>query len=491
MSAPKSLPATYRELLSLVTVPLERRPDGDVVASRPVHDPATGEVIGLAPVHGAEEVDEAVEAARDIQPDWASWRSGERADLLEKAADAVEQVAEPLAELLSRETGKPLNGPNARFEVGACVNWLRTAASLEVPVETVVDDGGTRATLRWRPVGIVGAIGPWNWPMMITVWQTASALRMGNAVIVKPSENTTLSVLALCAVLNEVLPPGVLTVVPGEREVGAVIAGHPEIRKVLFTGSTSTGRRIVEASAGNLKRLTLELGGNDAGIVLEDIFDGADADRRRSVVEDMFWGAFINTGQTCAALKRLYVPDSVYDEVCSGLAEVARQVPMGRGLEEGNLLGPLQNRSQFDIVDGLVEDARASGARILCGGNPVRDAPGFFYPATLVADIAPDARLVEEEQFGPVLPVVRYSDLEWAVSEANRSEAGLGASVWSSRPEGAREVASRLEAGTVWINAHGAVDPRIPFGGVKGSGYGLEFGVEGLKAVSVPQVING
>jgi phenylacetaldehyde dehydrogenase len=259
----------------------------------------------------------------------------------------------------------------------------------------------------------------------------------------------------------------------------------------MFTGSTATGRRIVEASAGNLKRLTLELGGNDAGIVLPDLFDGATAERRREIAETLFWGAFINTGQTCAALKRLYVPDEIYDEVCRALVEVAEKVPMGMGLEEENLLGPLQNRAQFDIVDRLVEDAKASGATVLCGGNPDRDAPGNFYPTTLVADIDGDAALVTEEQFGPALPVIRYVDLDDAVAEANRSEAGLGGSVWSADATAAREVAARLEAGTVWINNHGAVDPRIPFGGVKGSGYGLEFGVEGLKAVAVPQVING
>lgn len=494
MNTPFSLPATYDELLSLVTVPLDRRPDGDVVASRLVRDPSSGVVIGLAPVHGAEEVDEAVAAAKDIQPEWASWSHAERSAALNRAAEAVEASAEPLAELLSRENGKPLNGANARFEIAACATWLRSAASLEIPDETIVDEtatGGTRATLSWHPVGIVGAIGPWNWPLMISVWQIAPALRMGNAVIVKPSQYSTLSVLALCWVINQALPDGVLTVVPGQGEVGAVIAAHPEIGKVMFTGSAATGRRIVEASAGNLKRLTLELGGNDAGIILPDIFAGAEAQRRREIADTLFWGAFLNTGQTCAALKRLYVPDAVYDEVCDALLEVAREVPMGRGLDEENLLGPLQNRAQFEIVDRLVEDAKSSGARVLCGGFPDRDAPGNFYPTTLVADIAPDAALVVEEQFGPALPIVRYTDLDEAVAEANRLDVGLGASVWSADAAAAREVAARLEAGTVWINNHGVVDPRIPFGGVKGSGYGLEFGVEGLKAVAVAKVVNG
>ncbi|MFF2243416.1 aldehyde dehydrogenase family protein [Arthrobacter sp. NPDC058130] len=452
--------------------------------TRTILDPATGTAVGEAPVHTVADLENAIAAATAAQPAWAALGHDARSAALLRAADAVERSAEELARLLSREQGKPLNGPNARFEVGACAAWLRTAAATPLDPETLVDDGETRAELHYRPIGVVGAIGPWNWPMMITVWQLAPALRMGNAVVVKPSEYTPLSVLALVEILNQELPDGLLTAVSGGREVGARLAEHPGIGKVMFTGSTATGKAIIKSSADTVKRLTLELGGNDAGIVLPD----ADP---KTIAEGLFWGAFINTGQTCAALKRLYVHEDIYDAVCEELTTVAAAMPMGNGLDEANVLGPLQNRAQYDIVAGLVDAARDSGARILTGGNPEQDRPGHFYPTTLVADIANDNPLVAEEQFGPALPIIRYTTVDEAVALANGLDVGLGASVWSSDPAAARKVAARLEAGTVWINKHGAVDPRIPFGGAKQSGYGLEFGTEGLKALGIPQVING
>ncbi|BCW80418.1 aldehyde dehydrogenase family protein [Arthrobacter sp. NicSoilC5] len=451
---------------------------------RTIFDPATGEAVGEAPIHDLDYLEGAVSAAVAAQPAWAALGHDARSAALLKAADAVERSAEELAQLLSREQGKPLNGPNARFEVGACVAWLRATAGLPLEPETIVDDGETRAELHYRPIGVVGAIGPWNWPMMIAVWQLAPALRMGNAVVVKPSGNTPLCVLALVKVLNEELPDGILSVVSCGREVGARLTDHPAIGKIMFTGSTAGGRAIIKSSADTVKRLTLELGGNDAGIVLPD----ADP---KAIAQDVFWGAFLNTGQTCAALKRLYVHDSIYDAVCEELVAVAKAMPMGNGLDENNVLGPLQNKAQYDVVANLVEAAKASGARVLLGGNPDTDQPGYFYPTTLVADIDNDNPLVAEEQFGPALPIIRYNTIDEAVEKANGLDVGLGASVWSPDLKAAREVAARLEAGTVWINRHGAVDPRIPFGGAKQSGYGVEFGVEGLKALGVPQVING
>jgi acyl-CoA reductase-like NAD-dependent aldehyde dehydrogenase len=466
--------STYESLLAGITA----------LDGREILDPATGEVVGRAPVGSVEDLDAAVARARAAQPSWGARPDEERVDLLRRAADAIEAAAEPLAELLSREQGKPLNGPNARFEVGACAGWLRATAATELPGGIVLDDADTHAELHYRPVGVVGAIGPWNWPMMITMWQVAPALRMGNTVVVKPSEYTPLSVLALMEVINSVLPADVLTAVAGGRDLGERLAGHPDVDKLMFTGSTATGQAIIRSSADTVKRLTLELGGNDAGVVLPDVDP-------RAVAQDLFWGAFINTGQTCAALKRLYVHTDVYDEVCAALVEVAQAMPMGRGLDEQNVLGPLQNRAQYDVVARLVDAARDSGAKILIGGDPDPDAPGHFYPVTLVADVDDDNPLVAEEQFGPALPIVRYEDVDRAVEMANALDVGLGASVWSSDRDAARAVASRLEAGTVWINSHGGVHPMIPFGGVKKSGYGLEFGVEGLKAVAVPQVING
>ncbi|HYP73798.1 MAG TPA: aldehyde dehydrogenase family protein [Microbacterium sp.] len=455
-------------------------PEGE---GREILDAATREVIGRAPEQTVADLDDAIARAKAAQPAWEALGHEKRTELLLAAADALDARAEELAQLLSREQGKPLNGPNARFELGGCSAWLRTAATTPLEPQVLIDDENTHAELHYKAIGVVGAIGPWNWPMMITIWQIAPALRMGNTVVVKPSEYTPLSVLAMISVLNDALPQDALIAVSGGRDVGARLAAHPDVDKVMFTGSTATGRKIIESSAGNLARLTLELGGNDAGIVLPS----ADP---QAIAQDLFWGAFINTGQTCAALKRLYVHDDIYDEVVDALAEIARRTPMGNGLSEDNVLGPLQNKQQFDIVSRLVEDAKANGGRVVTGGSPATELGELFYPITLVADIADGVALVDEEQFGPALPIIRYSEVEDAVTSANRLDVGLGASVWGDRDE-ARTVATRIQSGTVWINSHGGVHPMIPFGGVKGSGYGLEFGVEGLKSVAVPQVING
>ena len=465
---------TYESLLAAVSVE-----DGE-----PITNPATDEVVGRAPQATADDLTRAVAAAEKAQPGWAALGHERRSQLLNEAADAVDRSAEALAELIAREQGKPLNGPGARFEAGGVAAWLRAAAATPLEPEQVLDDETGRATLSYRPIGVVGAIGPWNWPALIASWQFAPALRMGNTVVLKPSEYTPLSVLALGAIVNQVLPEGVLQVLSGGRDLGAAMTNQPGFGKLMFTGSTATGRAIVAESAEQLPRLTLELGGNDPGIVLPDVDPEA-------IAEDLFWGAFINTGQTCAALKRLYVHEDVYDAVVAALTAVAEKMAMGPGTDEQNVLGPLTTPQQFKIVDRLVEQAKASGARIVLGGEPDRDAPGNFYPATLVADIDPDQPLVIEEQFGPALPIIRYRDLDEVIGLANALDAGLGASVWSGDPGAAREIATRIQSGTVWINSHGGVHPMVPFGGVKGSGYGLEFGVEGLKAVAVPQVING
>ncbi|QZY50644.1 aldehyde dehydrogenase family protein [Leucobacter tenebrionis] len=450
-------------------------------AGRAIPDAATGETIGYAPVHTVADLDAAVETAREAQTGWAALGHHERSRLLRIAADEIEAHAEELAQIIAREQGKPLNGAGARFEAGGCAVWVRNAADTAIEPEVLFEAEGTRSELHYVPLGVVAAIGPWNWPALIGIWQIAPSLRMGNAVVVKPSSYTPLSVLAVVELMNCHLPAGVLTVVSGNREVGARIASHPGIDKVMFTGSTETGREIVRSSADNLARLTLELGGNDPGIVLP----GADA---RAIAEGLFWGIFINTGQTCAALKRLYVHDSVHDDVVAALAEIADAVPMGPGTEEGNLLGPLTTPQQFEIVGRLVDDARARGARIVTGGEPAAELGAQFYRTTIVTDIEDGAALVDEEQFGPVIPIIRYTDLEDAIARANASEQGLGASVWGD-PDEARRVAERIEAGTVWINQHGTLNPMVPFGGVKASGYGLEFGAHGLKAVAAPKVI--
>lgn len=448
---------------------------------RPIPDAADGTTIGYAPVHTLDDLDSAIAAARAAQPAWAGLGHARRAEVLRAAADEIDAHAEELAHVIAREQGKPLNGAGARFEAAGCAVWLRNAADTPLEPEVLFDAEGTRSELHYGPLGVVGAISPWNWPALIAIWQIAPSLRMGNTVVAKPSEYTPLSVLAVAALINRHLPPGVLTVVSGDREVGAAIAGHPGIDKIMFTGSTRTGREIVKSSARNLARLTLELGGNDPGIVLP----GTDA---AAIAEGLFWGIFINTGQTCAALKRLYVHDSVYEDVVAELARLAKAVPLGPGLDEASALGPLSTAQQFDIVTSLVDDARARGARIVTGGVAAPELGPHFYRPTIVADIDDDAPLVTQEQFGPVVPVLRYTDLEDAIARANSTEQGLGASVWGD-PAQAVEVARRIDAGTVWVNQHGTLNPVVPFGGTKASGYGLEFGAQGLKAVGSPKVI--
>lgn len=465
---------TYESLLAAVSV----------AGGRPISNPADGSVVGYAPVHTTEDLESAIAAAKTAQTAWAALPEQDRIAALSKGADEVEASAEALAQLISREQGKPLNGPGARFEAQGIVGWVRATLALELKPEVVVDDGEAKATLYYRPVGVVGAIGPWNWPALIASWQFAPSLRMGNAVVMKPSEYTPLSVLATAYLMNKHLPEGLFTVLSGDRDLGAALTTHPAFGKIMFTGSGKTGQAIMRSSADNLTRLTLELGGNDAGIVLPDVDP-------KAIAEGLFWGAFINTGQTCAALKRLYVHEDVHDDVVRELVEVAKAMPMGPGTEESNVLGPLTTEQQFGIVDTLVEDAKQRGGHVQLGGEPDRAAPGNFYPITIVTDLDDDAELVAQEQFGPALPVLKYRDLDDAVARANSLDAGLGASVWSTDPEKAHEVASRIQAGSVWINSHGNIHPLAPFGGVKGSGFGLEFGVEGLKAVAVPQVVHG
>lgn len=451
-------------------------------------NPATGEVLGLVPRSTPEQVAQAVAAAKAAQPAWAAKPDADRKALMMKVAQAIETHSDELAAWVTREQGKPLGGvgpgqvPGARFEVFGCKVWTEVPASLELPVEVAFEDETRRDEVHRVPFGVIAAIAPWNWPLLIAIWQMIPAIRAGNTVVIKPSEYTSIGTLELVRLIAEVLPPGVVNTVSGPGDVGAALVDHPDVDKIMFTGSAASGAKIVATAARHLTPTTLELGGNDAAIVLPD----ADP---KAIAMDLFWGAFINMGQTCACAKRVYVHESLHDALVQELKAIATAVPMGDGMKDGVVMGPIQNRMQFDKVSALVAAARAGGATVVCGGEaPV--GPGNFYPLTLVTDIADGAPLVDEEQFGPVLPLIRYRDVEDAIASANRLDAGLGASVWSSDTAKAKAVALRLQAGTVWINQHGTIHPMVPFGGVKGSGWGVEFGAEGLKAVTQPRVIS-
>jgi acyl-CoA reductase-like NAD-dependent aldehyde dehydrogenase len=449
----------------------------------PVTSPSTGEIAGLMPVATREDLDNAVAAARRAFAGWSVRPDGERQKLCLAIGEKIGVHSEELARLLTLEQGKPLNGLGSRWEVGGARAWNDYTASLEISTEVIQNNNEGRVELHRKPIGVVGSITPWNFPVLIAIWHIIPAIRVGNTVVIKPSPNTPLATIRLVELINEILPAGVVNVVAGDDDLGAAMSSHPGIDKMVFTGSAPTGRKIMASAAETLKRLTLELGGNDAAIVLPDV-------NPKEIAEGLFWGAFLNNGQTCACIKRLYVHDSIYDEVCEALKSLAATVKVGDGVLEDSILGPIQNQMQFEKVRSYVEDARHRGARILTGGQPPGGS-GFFFPITLVADAKHGMPLVDEEQFGPVLPIIRYTDLDEAITQANDNPNGLGGSIWSRDVAKARDLARRLECGTAWVNKHGAIQPNAPFGGIKQSGFGIEFGQEGLHQNTTVQTIIG
>jgi len=446
----------------------------DATETFAVLNPATEDVIAHCPKATVEHLEQAVAAARAALPGWSAKTLDERRAIILQIADRLEANMADLAQTLSDEQGKPLEGfagLGAMFEMGGCLAWIRYTASLDLPVEVIQDNDEARIEVHRRPVGVVGSITPWNYPLLITCWHVIPGLLAGCPVVAKPSEYTPLTVLKAMHLINDLLPPGVLNVVTGTGDIGAAMSAHEGIDKIVFTGSTTTGKRIMASAAGNLKRLTLELGGNDAAIVLPDTNVAEAAGK-------IFATAMINNGQTCAALKRLYVHEAIYDEMCDALAGIAASVTTGPAAENPDF-GPVQNKMQFDKVCALAEAAKADGATFMTGGAPL-DRAGYFFPVTIVKDIPESSRLVQEEPFGPILPVIKFSDVEDALARANAVSVGLGGSVWSSDVAAAQALAARLECGTAWVNNHAMIQPDAPFGGVKQSGLGVEFGRYGL-----------
>ena len=444
-----------------------------------VINPATGDVFDQAPECTREQLDAAMQAAAAAFRTWCLDEAARRA-LLGACADAINAHADELARVLTQEQGKPL--AKAAAEIAGAARWFTYTARLELPVEVALDNDRVRVEVRRRPYGVVAAITPWNYPVSLAVWKIAPALLAGNTIVLKPSPFTPLATLRLGEILRDLLPAGVLNVVSGGDALGAWMTSHPAVRKISFTGSVATGKLVAAAAAPDLKRVTLELGGNDPAIVLPDVDVARTAKR-------LFWGAFENCGQVCSAIKRVYVPESLYEPMVARLAEMARGVTVGNGLDEDSELGPINNQPQLERVQELVEDARQSGARLVTGGQRLGDR-GYFYAPTIVADLADGARLVDEEQFGPVLPVVPYTELDDAIERANATHFGLSGSVWSSDTARAEAVARQLECGTVWVNQHLNVLPHAPFGGAKWSGIGVENGPWGLLGFTEIQTVN-
>lgn len=449
-----------------------------------VLNPATEEAFAHCHFSSLDDLNDAVDAARAAFPAWAATSDEERKAKVMELASILETNMPELMELVTKESGKPmggLNGIGSGMEVGGAMAWTQVTASLDLPVEVIQDNDEARIEVHRKPLGVVGSITPWNWPLMIAIWHVMPALRTGNTVVIKPSPFTPVATTRFFELASAVLPAGVINVVHGAAEIGTGMSSHQGIDKMIFTGSTATGKRIMESSSVNLKRLTLELGGNDAGIVLP----GSDI---AAIAPKLFAAGFHNNGQTCAALKRLYVHESQYEEVCDALAELANNTIVGNGLEEATQLGPLQNANQLNIVKSLLDNAKSNNARIVAGGNEI-EGPGYFFQPTIVADQSDGDRLVDEEQFGPVMPVIKYSDIEDVIARANRSSSGLGGSVWSDDIAKATAIASRLECGSAWVNDHGAIQPDAPFGGVKQSGFGVEFGSYGLEEYTSIQTL--
>lgn len=448
-----------------------------------VKNPATHELIGKYYVSSIEDVEEAIATAKEQQKSWSKLKQEERDQYVLNVATAIAEHKTYLAEWITKEQGKPLNGPGSNFEMDACLGWTQVPASLSLTDEVVFEDETRKDVLKRIPIGVVAAITPWNWPLMIAIWQIIPSIKMGNTVVIKPSEYTTIASLELFRIMNDILPAGVLNVVTGDGKIGGYLTAHRDISKIMFTGSIATGRRIIEASMHNMARLTLECGGNDAGIVLPKT-------DFNTIAEGLFWGSFLNMGQTCAALKRLYVHENDLDFAVEALTKLTKNFKMGDGLMEDVVLGPIQNQMQFDKVQALIETTKENPKANLIVPNPTVPKIGYFIPITYVTGVDNGDVIVDEEQFGTVLPIITYKTLEEAIEKANALSVGLGASVWGHDEQLLDEVANQLEAGSVWINQHGAIHPFVPFGGIKQSGYGVEFGIEGLKAVTAPKVIS-
>jgi acyl-CoA reductase-like NAD-dependent aldehyde dehydrogenase len=399
--------------------------------------------------------------------------------LLGKLADALAQRADEFAKLLTQEQGKPI--AHAEGEIAGAVNLIKTFAAMDLPVKLLRETERSRIIEHRMPLGVVAAITPWNFPIAILTNKVAPALLAGNTVVAKPAPTTPLTTLLFGELCAAVLPAGVVNIIADVNDLGAALTSHADVAKVTFTGSTATGKKVLASVADTLKRSTLELGGNDAAIVLDDA----------NVVEvapKIFFGAMVNTGQVCLAIKRVYAHDSIYDRLCGELARIADEAVVGNGLDPTTEFGPLQNRAQFEKVKNLIADSRRVG--IIVAGGEVSDGPGYFVRPTIVRDIDDDARLVREEQFGPVLPVLRYSDLGDAIARVNASEYGLGGSVWSSDHYRAYLVATRIDSGTVWVNTHLDCPPDIPYGGAKQSGLGIELGQAGLEEFTQCKIVN-
>ncbi|QRV98483.1 aldehyde dehydrogenase family protein [Ceratobasidium sp. AG-Ba] len=446
-----------------------------------VINPATQQKIVEVPVATQQQLDEAVVAARAALPQWSSKSADERAEALNQIAGVIEQNFGEYQKLLTSEQGKTL--ANSQFEVGAAALWLRETAKLRVPDKVLVDNEQQKVIERRVPIGVCAGIVPWNFPLVLCIWKLAPCLLAGNTMVLKPSPFTPLTTLRFVKDIQAVLPPGVVNVLSGDDGLGPLITAHPNIDKVSFTGSSETGKKVMQSASTGLKRLTLELGGNDPLIVLPDVDP-------KKVVPDVFWAALVNNGQTCSASKRLYIHEKIYDQFRDELVEFSKSVKVGNGMDPDSQLGPVQNINQYKKVLSFFEDAHANNYKFAVGGdvNP-NPTNGLFVPVSFVDNPPENSKIVQEEPFGPIVPLLKWSDEKDVIRRANNTRMGLSASVWGKDLDATERIARQLQAGTVGMNENSPATPFSAFGGHKESGMGVENGLNGLLGYSNIQTI--
>lgn len=443
-----------------------------------VRNPADSNVFAQAPTAGEELLESAITAATNAFPAWSATTADERKVVLNAIAQSIESNADELAQLFTREHGRPV--PAAKAELLGAAMWLRATTMLELPVDVTEDNDDRRIEVHHVPLGVVCALVPWNFPILLAAWKIGPALLAGNTMVLKPSPYTPLTTLKIGELIKDAVPKGVINIISGDDELGPKMTSHPGFAKISFTGSTQTGRKVMESAARDLKRITLELGGNDASIIFPDV----DVEK---VAEQLFEGAFNNTAQVCVATKRMYVHDDIYDALRDRLVELAKDAKVGDGSQQGTRFGPIQNEAQFKRVRALIDEARASGLTLIEGSEVPQQ--GYFIPLTLVDNPPEDSKVVTEEAFGPVLPLLKWNDLDDVIERANNTEYGLAGAVWSSDIEKATEAAHRLDTGTIWINQCLQSTPFTPLAGAKQSGFGQENGLPGLLEFTRPKVL--
>ena len=445
-----------------------------------VLNPANEQVVGRVPAAGKDELDRAVAAARRAFKSWKKTSHEERQQVVQGIAAAIKENADELFRLLTTEQGKP--HAQAQQEIYGAAGLAAAQSTLTLDDVVNQDDDTRLSRTRRVPVGVVGGIVPWNFPIMMAIQKIVPALVAGCTIVLKPSPFTPLTTLRIAELIKDVVPAGTVNIITGEDTLGPLITGHPDIDKITFTGSTATGKKIMEGAAGDLKRITLELGGNDASIVLPD----ADVQK---VAEQLFWSSFSNAGQVCIAAKRIYIHEDIYDDLSKAIAEYAKTVVVGDGSQQGTGVGPIQNKKQYERVLELIQDAKDNGYKFLTGGDKDPSGTGYYVPITILDNPPEDARIVAEEQFGPVMPLMKFGSVDEVIERANNSEYGLAGAVWTKDTDKGVEIAEQLETGTVWINEFMQLSPFAPFGGHKQSGFGAEYGIDGLKEFTYPQVI--